>query len=224
MHKKSLVFSLLSIALFSFSCEPNAKQQKEAKQKILDYGKIENGVYTNEFFNFSLELPQDWHVQSQESMEDLQDAGSDLLAGEDENKKAILEASRDRSGSLLGLFKYEIGSQVDFNPSFLMLFERFSGATGIKTGADYLFHTRKMLKESNLSYAVLDEEFKSQQVDGRDFYTLNTRLDVGENSIYQTYYVHVEGKYALAMIMTYFNPETKTELEAILNKVKFGQD
>ncbi len=118
-----------------------------------DYGHVENGIYSNTYFDVSINLPQNWVVQSQEQTDKMVEQGSDLIAGEDENMKTVLKASEVNVANLLSAFQYEYGSAVDYNPSIVINSENIKNFPGIKNGADYLFQAKKLLEQGQFQYA-----------------------------------------------------------------------
>ena len=47
--------------------------------KNFDYGKIENGVYRNNYFDFEIPVPANWAVQNREQVQELQKTGEELI-------------------------------------------------------------------------------------------------------------------------------------------------
>lgn len=193
------------------------------KTKDFDYGKVENGKYLNSFFGFEVTLPSDWIVQTKEQTDELSESGKDIIAGDNKNTKAILNASEINSANLLAMFKYEKGAAVDFNPNFIIVAENLKKAPGIKNGGDYLFQTRKLLKQSQLQYDSLDEKFKKEIINNQEFYVMNASIKYMETNIKQSYYSTLENGFCISAIMSYVDDEQKTELEKVFNSMKFGK-
>src|SRR5213593_2093295 len=98
----------------------------------LDAGTVKDSTYTNSFFAMQLRIPDGWQVQDNEATRALLERGKTLVAGDDKNLSAILDASAQKSLPLLTVFKHPPGSPVDFNPSFMCIVERIQGLPGIK--------------------------------------------------------------------------------------------
>ena len=66
MYKKYFTqcFYCLSFVFFTllFGCKENQTKEDLTGENFFDYGKIENGIYQNEQFNFKLEFPEDWDI------------------------------------------------------------------------------------------------------------------------------------------------------------------
>ncbi|PLX25604.1 MAG: hypothetical protein C0599_00325 [Salinivirgaceae bacterium] len=83
---KIIVLVLISYGFFS--C------QSETPQKLFDYGKVENGIYSNEYFGFSVQIPDKWVVQSREQQEGLMEASEKIVTGDDKYMKAVYDAAK----------------------------------------------------------------------------------------------------------------------------------
>src|ERR1044072_4927833 len=71
------------------------------KPKNFDYGKIENGVYTNNYFDFEIPVPPTWAVQNKEQVQKLQKTGEELISGKDKELGAKIKAAEVTTAILL---------------------------------------------------------------------------------------------------------------------------
>jgi len=189
--------------------------------KDFDYGKVENNKYTNSFFNIVVTLPEGWKVQSKEQMDNLAKKGEDLITGDNKDLKRAIKASEINTANLLGVFQYEVGAAVDYNPNFMMVAENLIHAPGVKSGSDYLFHVRKYLKQSQVQIDSLDNESTKVLINGQEFYYMNVVMNYLGYKIKQSYYATIINDFALSAIISYVSDEQKLELEKIVNSMKF---
>jgi hypothetical protein len=215
MKAKLNLIGFLIITILITSCTPNGKP------KNFDYGHTENNKYFNSFFGLELSLPDNWIVQTKEQTENLSKMGKDLMAGDDKNLKAVINASEVNSANLLAVFQYEVGAAVDYNPSFMLVAENLKNTPGIKTGSDYLFQSRKLLKQSQVQYSYIDDEFKKEIINNQEFYTMNCSIDYMGFNIKQRYYSTIINGFCLSAIVTFTNDEHKTNLEKIISTMNF---
>jgi len=171
------------------------------KPKNFDYGHIENNKYLNSFFGLELSLPNDWIVQSKEQTENLAKMGKDLVAGDDKNMKAVINAAEINSANLLAIFKHEVGTAVDYNPNFMLVAENLKNAPGIKNGSDYLFQSRQLLKHSQIQYDYIDENFKKEIINNQEFYLMNCSLNYMGLNINQRYYSTIQNGFCISAII-----------------------
>jgi hypothetical protein len=207
MKAKLNLIGFLIITILITSCTPNGKP------KNFDYGHTENNKYFNSFFGLELSLPDNWIVQTKEQTENLSKMGKDLMAGDDKNLKAVINASEVNSANLLAVFQYEVGAAVDA--------ENLKNTPGIKTGSDYLFQSRKLLKQSQVQYSYIDDEFKKEIINNQEFYTMNCSIDYMGFNIKQRYYSTIINGFCLSAIVTFTNDEHKTNLEKIISTMNF---
>jgi len=193
----------------------------QTDEVAFDYGKVENNIYSNSFFNFEITLPSDWVVQSKEQTENLVEAGKKIVAGDDSNLKAVIKAAEINTAYLLTLFQYEIGSAVEYNPSLMLIAENVKLAPGIKTGGDYLFQTRKLMKQSQIQYNHIDEDFENVKINGQEFHRMNLDLNHIGLHIKQSYYSTIYNNFALSIIVSHVTDDQKEDLEKVLNSLDF---
>lgn len=217
MTKRIYFIGLLLLAVIITSCQMNGKPDS------FDYGKVENDIYSNSFFNMKMNLPTGWVVQSQEQMNNIRNAGKDLVAGDNTQLKAVIKASEVNTANLLAAFQYEMGSPVDFNPSIIIVAENLKIAPGIKTGSDYLFQTRKLLEQSQVKYAELDSVFAKEVISGVDFYTMNALMKYMGTEIKQLYYSTVMHGFSLDVIISYSTDEQKAVLMKAIDSLEFKE-
>jgi hypothetical protein len=188
--------------------------------KNFDYGKVVHNKYINSFFEMEMELYPDWIIQTKEQTEQIAELGKDLLAGDNKNLEAIIEASEVNTANLLAVFKYEQGSPVEFNPSVMVVAENLQNFPGIKSGRDYLFQTKKLLQQSQLKYEYHDKEFRKETINNQGFYLMNLSINFGLE-IHQTYYSTIKNGFSISVIITYSDDLQKNELENLIKTIRF---
>jgi hypothetical protein len=215
MTAKQNLLGFILLALLILCCNNKGLTQD------FDYGQIENNKYYNSFFNFEMIIPTGWIVQSKEQTENLTKQGADLVAGDDKNMKSAIKASEINSASLLVIFKYEVGAAVEYNPSIMLISENLINAPGIKTGSDYLFHVRKMLKQSQVQYDYFDENFKKKTINGQDLFLMNASIEYMGLKIKQVYYSTIINGFSLGIIISFVGKEQQKEISKVINSIKF---
>jgi hypothetical protein len=188
--------------------------------KNFDYGKIENGVYTNNYFNFEIPVPSNWAVQNKEQVKQLQKTGEELVSGNNKELGAKIKAADVRTAILLTVFKNNTDAVTDkFNSSFIILSENLGGMP-IKKGSDYLAHAKGIMQQSNMSYQFAPD-YASEKVGNKEFDRMDVSLNDQAGNVQQSYYSIINKDFALSIIISYADAEQKTELKDIINKIKF---
>ena len=188
----------------------------------IGYGEIEDGIYKNDYFNMSIEVPKGWAVQSQAALKELTDRGGELIAGDDENLKAVLSESDKQTVRMFAFFKYEQGAPVDFNPSIAAVAERVIHMPGIKRGSDYLFHVRKLLQAGQVQYSF-PKEIYTKDISGVSFDVMPAEISLANMVVYQEYYAARIKDYVLGFVLTYSNESELNELNQVIGMLKFTE-
>lgn len=188
--------------------------------KNFDYGKIENGTYTNSYFDFEIPVPSNWAVQNKEQVQQLQKTGEDLVSGNNKELGAKIKAADVRTAILLTVFKNKTDAVADkFNSSFIILSENLGGMP-IKKGSDYLAHAKEIMQQSNMSYQFAPE-YSTEKIGNREFDRMDVSLSGQSENVQQSYYSVIDKGFALSIIISYGDDQQKAELKNIINKIKF---
>lgn len=208
---------LLSCLLLTFLI---ANCTSPGKPKNFDYGKTVDNVYTNNFFDLEVTLPEGWSVQSQAQTEELAKIGQDMIAGEDSDFRAAILASEINIANLLSVFQFELGTPVAYNPCFALVAENVSSGENIREGKDYLTEARNFLNQSQVKYNHIDEIFTKEIINGTTFYIMDCNIDYMGNRINQRYYSTVKNGFALNAIISFIDEEQRAALEATVGTMK----
>lgn len=186
-----------------------------------DYGRVENGVYLNDFFGIQIKLPEAWIVQSREQTQQISEIGKELMAGDDNILKTQIEASEVNTANLLAVFQYELGASVEFNPSIMIVAENVSIIPGVKNGSDYLFHARRMIMQGQVEYSYLTENFNKEIIGESEFYFMDAYINYMGIEIKQRYYSTILKGFSLNLIISYADEEQKEILENSIYTMTF---
>jgi hypothetical protein len=181
-------------------------QQSETADNAIDFGEFEDGVYSNTFFNLAIAIPEDWHVL---------DAGGKIVAGDNRNLKAALKAADLDNLNLLAAYEHAPGAPVTTNPGIMIIAEKIKHMPGIKRGSDYHYHTKKMMKMSNINVAFPEKIYETS-IDDVSFDVLEMQINMGHMNIMQKQYVTIMNGYALMVGLTYQDGDGLYQLEDIL--------
>ncbi len=176
--------------------------------------------YTSELFGVSVVKPDGWYASEVELADQLMETGRDFIAGDDDNLRALLDASTQNTFNIFGFYNYEVGAPVEVNPNILAVAERVKLMPGIKTGADYLFHSKTFLQGTAMEISFSEEKLQ-KDVDGHLFDGMqmtSTVPVVGE--VQQRMYAARNGDFAIAFVLTYRSAEQLDALEGILDTVR----
>lgn len=218
-----LLFLMGAIGTFQ-ACQSEGKgsESEMTTPSAFDLGKVEHGIYHNDFFDLNIPLPDSFHIQSHEETNQLLNLGLESLGNSDEEFKKKLVASSVKNAYLLTAFKYEIGTEeVDFNPSIIVVAENVQLVPGIKNGKEYLDHTQKLLQHTKLDYSF-KSPITEKKISNKTFGSMIGFLTIGGMTITQEYFTRVENGFALNIIISYLDEADKKELENVIQSITYG--
>lgn len=185
--------------------------EEEVSVPELTKGQVVDRVYSNNYFGLEFELPEGWIILTLEEVDQVMNAGKQVLEEVDEDLAEDL--SEAQVLGLLGTFKYPLNKQVSFNPSMLVSGEKVDPLTGISDGKAYLEASKALLIEAGIPY-TFDEEVTTVVINGVTYGTMKATIDSGEMRIIQTYHAAIIKGYAITIVSTYMSEE---EAEILMN-------
>jgi len=210
--KRSLF--LLAI-VFALCFVANAQQPSTP-----DDSSIDNGVYNNRFFGFSVTYPKDWVVHGDATNTRLKEIGKERAATTGAMSSASAEVILRNTYQLLTAFQYPLGAaHVEMNPSFMIVAENVSHAPGISDGYDYLVHVRPMMIKTGV--IPIQDEPAAVMLSGCKFFRQDSRIQVNGTSVQQAIVMTVINGYALAFILSGKDQQSVDELVEALGTLKF---
>ena len=197
----------------------SACKQSSKIPENFDYGKIENGVYSNNYFDFEIPIPEKWVVQDKEQVKQLQKEGENLIAEKDKELAKKVKAGDISSAILLTVFRNRIDTVGnDYNSSFVILVENLGMMSGINKGDDYLAHAKTFLQQSGYKSPT---GFYSETIGNKKFDGMDVSMSSKGTEIKQSYYSTIAKHFALSIIISFVTDEQERELKNILNRIKF---
>jgi hypothetical protein len=186
---------------------------------------IKGDRYENAFFGFSMEKPKDWHSASPVEMESiLRIARLILEINKDKLTEAVPNSSAESMQPLFFFSQFPLYTgNGKSNPSIMAIVENITVYPGVKTGCDYLNITKLLYKKLSINAKFIGK-CREVDVNAQKFQTQTIHMNIpGVSIIKQTVYVKLMKQgYILSNILTYFDRNTKTKLENVMNTLKFS--
>ena len=213
-------FLFFVIVLFS-NCqnETSTNSDTTTATENFDYGKIENGKYTNRFFNFQIDVPASWSVTNHDEMATMTEKGLDMMAGEEKQTEKMVEAARIASAQLLNISQFPINSDVEFNSNLIISVDDITEFPEIKNGKDYLEHTKETFVAMGLDLEIADE-ISEKIISNKTYHQMIVHIKLEQASFSQQYISIVDKGYIINYVLTYGNEAGKADLEKIIRSLK----
>jgi hypothetical protein len=191
----------------------------------LGRGTLTGHKYTNDYFKLTVDLPEQWYVQSQEEAEQLQQVGSQVATGKGSNPnlKKAMAAAQAKTLTLVAAFQQKPGTPIPFNANVMVLAERVNHMPGIRSGADYCEQLKKALSMTALKY-VFEPVEPGHKIGSMSAYCLPLHANFGGIEVKQRCYATRYKDYALAVILSYATDEQRKITEGIVANIKAGAD
>jgi hypothetical protein len=208
--------SLLLLLTILVSCKQTPKIPTD-----FDYGKTENNIYANKYFDFELPVPPTWVIQDKDQVKQLNQEGQKMLAEKNKTLADQIKASEVSSATLLVVFRNKTDTITgEFNHSFTVIAENLRGITSVKKGEDYLKQAKMLMQKSNMEYRFPNEMYTAK-LGNHEFDAMDVIMTIQGIDVHQTYYATIEKGFALSAIASYGTDEQKKEIADVLNGFRF---
>ena len=205
------IFLSLCVILLASSCKDEHKISED-----FDHGKIENGVYSNEFFNFEVPYNQDWSVKSRDQMTEMTEEVRDFV--DQGNLETTPKETQINFAQLFALFKFPIGTVSEFNPSLIINAENLKSLSAIKTPKDYINETKILLDEGPMNFVYKEKPY-SITIGSKEFATMEVYNQ--DYNITQEFFAAIHHGFAIAMVISYNDDAQKESLHKMIDNLKF---
>ncbi|WP_078120293.1 hypothetical protein [Thiosocius teredinicola] len=205
-------FLMVLSAMLIVSCDQTDDRDAQVTKSV------GSSQFENEYFDLKVSAPNDWYSQDPESTIAQTQKGANMMAGDDQNLKAVVDESLKSSIPLFAFYRYEPGTPGKLNANVIAVAERIDTMPGIKTGCDYLFHVRQLLEHSAVKVDILSdcETTTSGKATIGHFFT---RMNFNGVDVNQRINSCVSKQYALTFTESYFGDEDKAAVRQIMDSL-----
>ncbi|MCR5316671.1 MAG: hypothetical protein K6E22_00445 [Treponema sp.] len=152
-------------------------------------GEWNGNVYTNDFIGMKYELPQGWEKYGDEEIAAIMNLGKEFL---NDNQKKYAELSK------LTTVYHILTNNPSTSDTVCLITEKTFLGISANLYAKRLKHELEAV--DSLKYEV--DEISTQEIAGKKFTALKTRVSTPMSSITQVYYCYRLGKYMVCIIAT----------------------
>lgn len=221
MKKLQLLFlaaMLISGAVFqSYAQKTPAKKPAPKSTPVSDvYGRMENGVYINDVFRFSLRPPLNWHILEADAMNLALEGGKENLKGDNARYNKLLEENFKAEKLLKSFLKKPVGAPEN---AFLGVSSQKISPEASSLEAN-MEVTRRSIMASKMAPIVSAPKRISFGLVKAMW--MDTFIDQGDGIVLkQRLYVCPHKGYYINVAFTYFNAADLPQLEAAIKTLKF---
>jgi hypothetical protein len=214
LGKYTLAFMLL--ALFSTAILSQAPPKAITDPVPAISGSLEGRTYKNDFFGFTLQLPNEGVILSGPETEVFKNAGKDLLKTDSEQHNKLVETSLAKEVVLLTYASVEIGSPE--NSMFVLGTEKQPvGATPNLTIAATV---RALVGSGKFE---LTKTLNNRRVGGKVTAGIEGKLAVGAQKLLHRIYVFMVRGYSVDIATASHTAEGLDQLEKIIDTLHFKE-
>jgi len=220
---KKITPALVAVLLFTVISMPGCNKTRKIP-KDFDYGTWTGSTYRNDFFGFSITVPEGWYVSGEAEMKSIMKEGQALL--EDVTNKAEMKKQMKMADiSTANLFmaaRYSTEKAIELeesNPNIVLIAENLA-SVGQKTDrAKYVNLLRQNLTKSMPGVVIKSETTKS--IGGQEFTALQIQFSTQGILISQEHLVCVKNNFAVIFGLTALDDSEKKQLDDIMATLKW---
>jgi len=209
---------LFNVVVFDLGLFNSRKMPKD-----FDYGSWYGSTYKNDFFGFSITLPQDWHIVGDEEYKVRMQVMLDADFVDKDKMKKIVKNTDITTAKLICANRYteeEAMEKEDFNSNFLLMSENLSHDRKKYDLAEYVKVYHQKIGRAVRGVTVISESRK--MIGGREFASMKISLEIHDGiTLYQEHLIHVKNDFALLFFLGWLNDSDKEQLDAIMDTLKW---
>jgi len=195
--------------------EPSESTPETGRQASTDevLGTIEGDTYTNQYFGFSLTIPEGWYIASREELALLLAAAADILSGDTEGETIDLESQQ-----IIPLFFF---NQTGTNAKMVCLAQNIAEyASLIKDARSFMNIQIQGIKAQGMDMTFDDVEVID--IDGQEIASVSGVQTFAGIEIRQTMYAFMKDGFAVVFTLSSFTDEEARLLADMMSSLSFN--
>ena len=218
MKKLALTFVIVAL-LFAVVSMPGCNNSRKIP-KDFDYGNWTGTTYRNDFFGFSITVPEGWYIGGKEEIKAVIDESKGMIDNKELQKQ--LKIAEITTANLFFTSQYteeEALEKEASNPNIVLIVENLSAGKRQIDRAQFANSYRQ-----NLSKAVPGLVVKSQtekSIGGQEFTSLQLQFTMNDTLIFQEHLVCVKNGFAVTFGLTTLDDSEKPLLDDIMATLKW---
>lgn len=196
--------------------------KKDSADVEFGWGTYKGAHYTNEFFNFEIDLPENFHQRTPQGIVDmnLQPDENGIITPIDIN--SIEDLSAEAIVHYVYTAEYEETPEGMFNPYINVFSENMQYSNTLYNKEDYvensINYTARIFTQSGINIKVFPLE--KPWLGDRQFAKGSMKIDYDQFIMFQEMYAITKKNYAFVILIGYSNEAEKEELYKVLESIK----
>jgi hypothetical protein len=192
------------------------KRVEQAPTGSTFMGELKEGVYTNEFFGFSLPIPESFVVANRKELELLQKVGVEVLTDQTKKNAERLEKSIQETAVLLAVFRLPVGQPNNSGVEIGVIRQPAGVTANMALAANSALLTGSAGYEHTLNLPELS-------LGGLKFVGAQFERDIFGVTLKQRSYFAMRRGYSILVSVVYTNEEGLEAMQSLLNGIKFAK-
>ena len=181
--------------------------------KKVDYGEVKDGVYSNAFFNFSINIPDNWFFRDGKQVDEFKNS----VPIDDKKLKTVVK----NTTSLLSVYQYDEWDSPEFNPSLEIVAMNLQSVPEFKTEMEHLANAAdaRIWTTENETYDFI--ELSRNTINGIDFHLMTT-VTIAENFyLLKKCYMAIRNDLVLCFVLSSAEKEQDDIMMKSMETIKF---
>jgi len=201
------LLGLIFIVLLT-SCQ-NGRQPAEEKYSV---GTLTNSIYTNEYFNIKLTIPNEWHVYPRELYDRFSEKGKEY-----NQSGNSVEESNNILVNLLMISDKSIADSSFIRQTIMLNAEKPVNKNEYSSELDFLERTKNEMIKYQLPMTFA-KGINTVTISGKDFVSFHAEFETEKGIIYQDYMTRKENDFYLNIALSYSDSTQRNDLIDLLNE------
>lgn len=181
-------------------------------------GRIENSVYTNDFFNLRLTIPEGWRVADAAGVAEIDQKGVEAMSAGSPARKEQIARAAEKVVNLITVGKI-VPSERGNAPAMLIVVAEPIPSWLVTSGREYNAMVKQMMTGSGVNYEL--EDAGTETVGGVEFAVMRATSEQPAGTVRQKFYSAVRKGHGLALIWTYMNEQGEQAIAEVVKTIKF---
>lgn len=183
------------------------------------FGNIEGNKYTNEFFGFSISLPEGWYVTSREELAQIVASTTDYLSSEAEG--ATLDLDEQQILPLFLSASENPFSASGANPNIVCLAQNLNQYAGLLSNLDAKSFLGLNVKALEAQGIEAVGEVETLSLGGRELARVSAVQSANGMELHQTIYAFMKEGFAVVFTLSSFTDDEAQLLADTMNSISF---